>query len=69
MTKPELAKAAINFAMQSLCEGYLDMSSGCEGCPLWSEDDMDDDGNVNCRGNMFRNFIQTCPEEFEKEKI
>ena len=68
VTKPELAEAAINFAMQSLCEGYLDMPSGCEGCPLWSEDDMDDDGNVDCRGNMFRSFIRAHSEEFEKEK-
>lgn len=35
MTKLELVEKAINFAMSELCDGYLDMPSGCEGCPLW----------------------------------
>ena len=66
MAKPELVKVAINFAMQSLCEGYLAMPSSCEACPLWSEDKMDEDCNVNCRENMFRDFVRAHPEEFEK---
>lgn len=31
-----------------LCDGYLDMPSGCEGCPLFDEDEIDEDGNCIC---------------------
>lgn len=31
-----------------LCEGFLDMPSGCEGCPLFDEDSLDADGNSIC---------------------
>ena len=65
MTKLELVKKAINFAMDDLCGGYLDMPCGCEGCPLWDKNDMDDDGNVDCRGIMLRAFIVQHKEEFE----
>ena len=33
---------------KKLCEGYLDMPSGCEGCPLFNEDYIDEDGNMVC---------------------
>jgi hypothetical protein len=65
MTKKELAEAAINVAMRALCRGFLGMPSGCEGCPLWNEDDMDADGNVDCRGNMLREFVEQHKDEFE----
>ena len=65
MTKLELVEKAIDFAMDDLCSGYLDMPCGCDGCPLWNEDDMDDDGNVDCRGKMLREFIEQHKEEFE----
>lgn len=65
MTKLELVEKAIDFAMDDLCGGYLDMPCGCDGCPLWNEDDMDDDGNVDCRGKMLREFIEQHKEEFE----
>lgn len=62
MEKIELVKEAINFAMSALCDGYLDMPSSCEGCPMWDKDNLDDDGNVNCRGVILWNLqrsIQT----------
>lgn len=31
-----------------LCDGFMDMPSGCEGCPLFDEDNLDDDGNIVC---------------------
>lgn len=65
MTKYQLVQAAIDFAMSSLCDGYLDMPCGCEGCPLWDEGDMDEYGNVDCRGNMLKEFIEKHPKEFE----
>ena len=65
MTKLELVEKAIDFAMDDLCDGYLDMPCGCYGCPLWDEDDMDDDGNVDCRGKMLRKFVEQHREEFE----
>ena len=64
MTKTELAQKAIDFAMSALCDGYLDMPSGCEGCPLWDPDDLDDDGNSNCRDVMLKEFLEMCPDEF-----
>lgn len=66
ITKLELVKKAINFAMSDLCDGYLDMPCGCEGCSLWNEDDMDDEGNVDCRGKMLREFIEQYEEESNK---
>lgn len=69
MTKLELVKKAINFAMYDLCDGYLDMPCGCEDCPLWNESNMDDDGNVDCRGKMLRDFIEQYEEEFDKVNI
>ena len=50
MADLELIREAINFAMYELCGGYLDMPSGCDGCPLCDLDNLDDDGNVDCRG-------------------
>ena len=64
MTKLELVEKAIDFAMNDLCDGYLDMPFGCEGCPLWDEDNMDDDGNADCKGKMLREFIEQHKEEF-----
>lgn len=71
MTKLELVKEAINFAMSDLCDGFLAMPCGCECCPLWyedsvDEDSVDEDGNVDCRGNMLRAFIKQNKEEFEE---
>lgn len=31
-----------------LCDGFMDMPCGCEGCPLYDEDSLDDDGNMVC---------------------
>lgn len=31
-----------------LCEGYLDMPSGCDGCPLVDTMVLDDEGNAIC---------------------
>lgn len=38
-----------------LCSSFLDMLCGCEGCPLFSEDILDDDGNVICDLEKLRN--------------
>lgn len=37
-------------AALKLCSGYLDMPSGCDGCPL-ATDEYDDDGNMICALN------------------
>ena len=58
MADLELIRDAINFAMEDLFDGYLDMPSGCDGCPLCDLGNLDDDGNVDCRGEMFRSFIK-----------
>ena len=58
MADLELIREAINFAMEELCDGYLDMPSGCHGCPLYDWDKLDDDAYINCRGDMFRAFIK-----------
>ena len=63
MEKIELVKEAINFAMSALCDGYLDMPSGCEGCPMWDENNLDDDGNVNCRDVIFMEFAKKHPDD------
>lgn len=63
MEKIELVKEAINFAMSALCDGYLDMPSGCEGCPMWDKDNLDDDGNVNCRSVIFMEFAKKHPDD------
>lgn len=39
----------------TLCEGFLDMPCGCEGCPLYNEDNLDDDGNMVCELKELRN--------------
>lgn len=67
MTKMELVEKAIDFAMSDLCDGYLDMPCSCEGCPLWSEDNMDDDGNVDCRGGILKEFIKQHKEEINDD--
>lgn len=58
MADLELVRKAINFAMEALCDGYLDMPSGCDGCPLCDWDNLDEDGNIDCRGEMFRQFVE-----------
>ena len=58
MADLELIRDAIIFAMEELCDGYLDMPSGCNGCPLYDLDKLDDDANIDCRGEMFRAFIK-----------
>lgn len=40
-----------------LCDGYLDMPSGCDGCPL-STENYDDDGNMIC----LLNYVDECEE-------
>lgn len=35
-------KELINIA-DSLCDGYRDMPSGCEGCPLWDLEEYEKD--------------------------
>lgn len=67
MTKLELVKEAINVAMSDLCDGYIAMPCGCECCPLWGEDSVDEDGNVACRENMLRAFIKQNKEEFVED--
>lgn len=37
-------------AALKLCGGYLDMPSGCDGCPL-ATDEYDGDGNMICALN------------------
>ena len=64
MTKFELCEKAIDFAMSALCDGFLDMPSGCGGCPLYDPDDLDDDGNANCRESMLRQFVDKYESEF-----
>lgn len=63
--KLELVKQAINFAMSDLCDGYRNMPSGCEGCPLWDEDAMDEKGNVDCLGTMLKDFIKKHKDVFD----
>ena len=43
MTYKEIAK--------QLCDGFRDMPSGCEGCPLFDEDFLDEEGNMICELN------------------
>ena len=37
-------------AALKLCDGFLDMPSGCDGCPLATEN-YDEDGNMICQLN------------------
>ena len=37
-------------AALKLCDGFLDMPSGCDGCPL-ATGNYDDDGNMICELN------------------
>ena len=64
MTKHELVREAINFAMSALCDGYLDMPCGCDGCPLCDIDTIDDDGNRDCRKRVFEEFVANHKSEF-----
>lgn len=43
-----------------LCDGYLDMPSGCDGCPLGTEN-YDDDGNMICMLNDVESTIDDVP--------
>ena len=63
MTNEEIIKKAINYAISDLCEGYLDMPIGCEGCPLWDPDHLDEDGNARCREDVFERFMGKYNEE------
>ena len=36
---------------EKLCDRFLDMPSGCEGCPLFDEDFLDEEGNMICELN------------------
>ena len=47
MTKLDLIKKAIDFAMTDLCGSHLDMPCGCDGCP-YGNVRRDDDGNPDC---------------------
>ena len=64
MTKHELVREAINFAMSALCDGYLDMPCGCDGCTLCDIDTIDDDGNPDCRKRVFEEFVANHKSEF-----
>lgn len=64
MRRLELVEKAIDFAMETLCGGFLDMPSGCDGCPLYNPDDLDDDGNANCRESMLKEFVDKYESEF-----
>ena len=39
-----------NEAALKMCDVFLDMPSGCDGCPL-STENYDDDGNMICQLN------------------
>lgn len=67
MTKLELCEEAINFAMLALCYGYLEMSGGCDECPIFSDDLLDEDENVACREKMLEDFLAKHPDEFEEK--
>lgn len=67
METVELIKRAIEFAMGDLCNGFLDMPCGCEGCPLWNVNDADKNGSVDCRGNVLKAFLEEYPEELKEQ--
>lgn len=76
MADLELIRKAINFAMKELCDGYLDMPSGCDGCPLCDFDNLDDDGNVDCVGKCSVSLlscmdwmVQTMAELIDREAL
>lgn len=58
MANLELIREAIDFGMGALSDGYLNMPSGCDGCPLRDWDNLDDAGDIDCRVEMFRAFIK-----------
>lgn len=59
----DLLRSAVYHGMKDLCSGYLDMPCGCGGCPLYDENDVDDDGNVNCYDALFEKFLNEHREE------
>lgn len=69
MENIELIKEAINFAMSALCDGYLDMPSSCEGCPMWDENNLDEYGNVKCRDAIFKEFAAKHPDDLMPYKM
>lgn len=48
-------------AALKLCDGFLDMPSGCDGCPLATEN-YDDDGNMICQLNDVDESSHDNPE-------
>lgn len=45
-----------------LCSGYLDMPSGCEGCPL-ATTNYDADDNMICELNLKLNNVDINDEQ------
>lgn len=64
MTKLDLIKKAIDFAMTDLCGSHLDMPCGCDGCP-YGNVRRDDDGNPDCRAFVFDEFVSKYQDEFK----
>lgn len=53
----ELLKSAVYFGMRELCHGFLDMPCGCDGCPLYDEENRDEDGDNMCYEAHFKKFL------------
>lgn len=50
---------------QVLCEGYSDMPCGCEGCPIWSEDLIDENGEWEC--DLYKTINEVRENENNRE--
>ncbi|MGM9682209.1 MAG: hypothetical protein ACI3XQ_01295 [Eubacteriales bacterium] len=62
----KLLEKALYFGVRELCEGYLDMPSGCDGCPLFDETNVDEDGNNNCYEALYVRFLNECRDDLKK---
>lgn len=61
----DLLKSAVYFGMSELCGGFLDMPSGCDGCPLYDEENVDGDGDNRCYEVHFQRFLDKNREAIQ----
>lgn len=43
--------------IETLCDGYRNMPCGCESCPYFDEDSIDEDGEFSCEVEEILNMI------------
>ena len=65
MTKKELVKLAINFAMSPLCDSLLDGPCGCDCCSL-IDNPLSLGDDPHCREYILQDFIDCHPDLFEE---